>query len=86
VSGVGCRVVTTDEHLDGVEMRVDDLVHEFLEPRLMVSDARRDRLVAISGYPIVNAYASAPGSRKVMSSVRSRIVSFSRTSWYRRPS
>jgi hypothetical protein len=37
--------------------------------------------VAISGYPKVNTYASAPGSRNVISSVRSRTVSCSRTSW-----
>jgi hypothetical protein len=30
---------------------------------------------AIAGYPNVNAYASAPGSRNVISSVRSRTAS-----------
>ncbi len=37
-------------------------------------------------YPKVNTYASAPRSRKVISSVRSRTDSRWRTSWYRRPS
>ena len=37
-------------------------------------------------YPNVNEYASAPGSRNVISSVRSRTASRWRMSWYRRPS
>src|SRR3954447_4500097 len=41
--------------------------------------------VAIA-YPNVNAYASAPGSRNVTFSVRSRTASVSRTSWYIRAS
>src|SRR4029453_16631745 len=42
--------------------------------------------VGIPRYPNVNAYASAPGSSNVISSVRSRTSPGSRTSWYRRPS
>jgi hypothetical protein len=37
------------------------------------------RYVAISGYPNVNAYASAAGSRNVISRVRSWTMSCSRT-------
>ena len=39
------------------------------------------RVTAVSDYPNVNTYASAPGSRNVISSVRSRTASCSRTSW-----
>ena len=42
---------------------------------------RSIRHVVIAGYPNVNTYASAPGSRKVICSVRSRTASCSRTSW-----
>ena len=76
MSGVGRRVVTTHEQLDGVDMRVDELPQEFLEALIMVWEARGDH-----HYPIVNEYASAPGSRKVISSVRSRTRSCSRASW-----
>ena len=40
-----------------------------------------DQPAAISGYPNVNAYAPAPGSRNVTSGVRSRTLSCWRTSW-----
>jgi hypothetical protein len=42
---------------------------------------RADVIGGASGYPNVNAYASAPGSRNVISSVRSRTASCSRASW-----
>ena len=40
-----------------------------------------DQPAAISGYPNVNTYASAPGSSNVIFSVRSRTPSCWRTSW-----
>ena len=39
------------------------------------------QIPSIRGYPNVKAYASAPGSRNVISSVLSRTLSCSRTSW-----
>ena len=51
----------------------------------MPSTGRAASWVSVVSYPNVNAYASTPGSRKVICSVRSRTVSCSRTSWYMRP-
>ena len=42
---------------------------------------RDDDGSGVSAYPNVNTYASAPGSRKVISRVRSRTAPCSRTSW-----
>jgi hypothetical protein len=52
---------------------------EQLRLGLASSDRDYDPVVHL-GYPNVNAYASAPGSRNVISSVRSRTPSCSRTS------
>ncbi len=50
------------------------------EPRCS-SPRRLIDCLSSSGYPKVNAYPSAPGSRKVIFTVRSRTVSCWRTSW-----
>ena len=48
--------------------------------RQVRTDDAVEASVAIAGYPNVNTYASAPGSRNVTWSVRSRTVSCWRTS------
>jgi hypothetical protein len=50
VSCAGSRVVTRNQQLDAVHMRIDELAKELLDTLIMVSEARGDH-----PYPNVNA-------------------------------
>src|SRR5690348_16855269 len=80
------EILHAPEAAAGQDRGLAQFTHDDPPIRLLVVGPCRIHEVLRGDYPNVNAYASTPGSRNVISSVRSSIRPGCRTSWQRPPS